>query len=733
MKCRFKIYIGSTVHDCPNSCIKNIDEVAFTLERKDFSGVTRSFTSDFEFVGEVYQLLRSEYEENGFLASVELAVETINNDWTYTEQFRCALDFSTIQIDAHTLTISSVDNSLSAKINSKKSTKFQFNVDDLADEGLLTLDRITMTNTSSLLIGSPMICTGGDAEVINMRVDGEEVFTNDYFEVTNQIAMIHEEGEAQNSFFVTCVKPGCALTLNVTLTYKGYICARNMGSSWDYRDTLPNITLQVWKEDGDSGDGWNLYNASLCQLRQHSEYINGILHDHFLGQYKTLALLQKAHPTAYKDDVAVVGAFDDPQDKGYWDSSALYEYNGNKWVLSGYQPSNYYKLYTITEKLVIPSEHLYEDGHIGIRIYSDVKNKVVSIPVYGSHVVAKWTEPAQDSVQVKVIKPLPLIDALVKKIDEDASVEIVGASTLLDESYILAGEAIRQLDNAQIYSTFKDFAEWLSVQFSITYQVEDKVVRFIPYEKLFAGEVAKTIKIAKEVNYSVDDSLIYSEVQAGQEQKDYSEINGRDQWFNSSYDTGVSLTENKYQLMCKYRSDAYGIELCARKIGKNTTDDTSDESLFFAHLTKVESEAGGYSYAIAKQTTGGTINKLFNSEYSAVHIINVNSKLIAPMLIPLTLKWTSSSGNSSLLVDADGDGRTDTSLKDSITITDRLFTAGLVEFKTSDIELPAEWNGVVQVESRDRRYSGYIKSVSAKYSRVEALEYKLIVKSVEKI
>lgn len=733
MICRFKLYIGSAVHECPNSCIKNLDEVAFTLERKDFSGVTRSFTSDFEFVGKVYQLVRSEYEDKGVLANVELSVETINNDWTYTEQFRCALDFSTIQIDSHTLTISSVDNSLSAKINSKKSTKYQFNVADLADNGLLTLERITMTNTTSLLIGSPMICTGGDAEVINLRVDGDEVFTKDYFEASNQIAMIHEEGEAQNSFFITCVKPGCDLTLDLKLTYKGYICARNMGASWDYLDTLPTLTLQVWKEDGESGSGWSVYNSQLCVLRQHSEFIHGILHDHFLGQYKTLALLQKEHPNAYKDDVAVVGAFDNPQDKGYWDSSALYEYNGEKWLLSPFQPSNYYKLYTITERVVIPSQSIYEGGHIGIRILSDVKNKVASIPVYGSHVVAKWTEPAQDSVQVNVIKPLPLIDAIVKKIDANASAEIVGASTLLDESYILAGEAIRQLDKAQVYSTFKDFAEWLSVQFGMTYQIEGKTVRFIPYEKLFTGEVVKTIALAKEVSYSVDDSLIYSEIQAGQEQKDYSEINGRDQWFNSTYDTGVSLTENKYQLMCKYRSDAYGIELCARKIGKNTTDSTSDESLFFAHLAKVDAESGGYSYSIAKRTTGGTTNKLFNSEYSAIHIIDANKLLIAPMLTPLTLKWTASSGNSSLLVDTNGDGFTDKSLKDDITITDRLFTAGLVEFKTSDVSVPTDWNGLVQVESRDRRYSGYIKSVSAKYSRIEALEYTLIVKSVEKI
>ena len=74
---RLKIYIGDKANLVPSECVKNWDEVACTLERKDYSGVTRSFTSQFEFVGSVKELLLSLYEADGFNAKAEIAVETI--------------------------------------------------------------------------------------------------------------------------------------------------------------------------------------------------------------------------------------------------------------------------------------------------------------------------------------------------------------------------------------------------------------------------------------------------------------------------------------------------------------------------------------------------------------------------------------------------------------------------------------------------------------------------------
>lgn len=733
MICRFKIFIGSDVYDIPNSCIKNLDDIAFSLERKDFSGVTRSFTSDFEFVGKAYTMLRSLYEQEGVIANAELCVETINNDWTFTEQFRCALDFSTIQIDAYTLTISSVDNSLTSRINAKKSTKYQFNVSDLADEGLLKLKRITMTNTSSLLIGNPLFTDGVNVgDVINLRVDNDEIFTNEYFEITNQIGPQHEEGESINSFFVTGRKYGADLKLNLNITYRGYLCPRNLGAEWDFRDDMPTLVLQLWIDDG-VGSGWSLYNVNVCQFRMHSEFIHGIYHDHMLGQYNTLAALKSAHPSAYEDDIAVVGAFPNPYDQGYWDSSALYVFKGGQWTLSPLGPSRYYKEYTINTSVTIPKEHLGVDYHVGLRFHSTTQNKAVVLPVYGSHVVAKWTDEAKDSVLVNVIKPIELANAIVNRIDDSASVEFDSPSELLNETYIVAGEAIRQLEGAQVFSTFKDFAEWMSVQFAMTYSIEGNVVKFLPLEKMFNDEVVKVIDISKDVNYSVDDSLIYSSVQAGQDLKEYSEINGRDQWFSNTYDTGISVKENILTLMCKYRSDSYGVELTARKIGKNTTDTTSDESIFFLHLKETGTATDDYKYEIARWSSAGTTNELYNFEYSAFHIIDVNKRFISAMHIPITLEWASSVGNSSIYVPLSADGSAYAKITDPITINERLFTAGVIEFTTCDVEIPSNWNGLVQVEGRDRRYTGYIRKVEAKYSRVEALSYTLIVKSIEAI
>ena len=123
MRTKFHIIIGNDSHEVATTDIKNWDEVKFTLERKDFSGVMRSFSSDFEFVGDAFILLRDLYLQDGFLASAEIAVSTKNNDWTYTEQFRCPLDFSTIEIENGVMSISSIDNTLSGLIKAQKSNK----------------------------------------------------------------------------------------------------------------------------------------------------------------------------------------------------------------------------------------------------------------------------------------------------------------------------------------------------------------------------------------------------------------------------------------------------------------------------------------------------------------------------------------------------------------------------------------------------------------------------------
>ena len=57
MLTKYFIEIDGQRTEIPNECIKNWDEVRCAYKRADFSGVTRSFSSQFEFVGDAYDML----------------------------------------------------------------------------------------------------------------------------------------------------------------------------------------------------------------------------------------------------------------------------------------------------------------------------------------------------------------------------------------------------------------------------------------------------------------------------------------------------------------------------------------------------------------------------------------------------------------------------------------------------------------------------------------------------
>ena len=61
MLTKYYIEIDGVKAEMPRGCLKNWDEIKCVYKRSDFSGVTRSFTTQFEFVGEMYDKLMASY------------------------------------------------------------------------------------------------------------------------------------------------------------------------------------------------------------------------------------------------------------------------------------------------------------------------------------------------------------------------------------------------------------------------------------------------------------------------------------------------------------------------------------------------------------------------------------------------------------------------------------------------------------------------------------------------
>ena len=126
--------------------IKNWDDMTVSFKRNDYDGVVRSFTDKFEFVKGARQLILNEYRKNYLKASASIVVSTRNNSWTWTERFRCALDFSTLSDDGFTLSINAVDDSVAALIKAKKGTQYEYSVNEVKDGKSLHYDGLEMDN-----------------------------------------------------------------------------------------------------------------------------------------------------------------------------------------------------------------------------------------------------------------------------------------------------------------------------------------------------------------------------------------------------------------------------------------------------------------------------------------------------------------------------------------------------------------------------------------------------------
>lgn len=126
--------------------VMNWNDVNISLKRGDYDGVTRSFSSKFEFVNTAYALLKKQYRNNYLGAAASIVISRRNNSWTWDELFRCTLDFSTYEDSGNVISINAVDDSLASLIKAKKGTQYEYAVDEIKEEQQLYYDRIRIQN-----------------------------------------------------------------------------------------------------------------------------------------------------------------------------------------------------------------------------------------------------------------------------------------------------------------------------------------------------------------------------------------------------------------------------------------------------------------------------------------------------------------------------------------------------------------------------------------------------------
>ena len=645
---------GGVAYDATDD-LRNWEDVKSTIARKDYGGAVHTFTSAFTFVGEGRTRIVAEYEKNGLAAQLGVAFYTRTNSREWKEEFVKTLDVSTLSYTAWEASMNAVDDSVEAIIKAKKGTQYEYSVEAHKEDKPLRYDGIEMENSVTWDLSGE---TQDDGSVT--------------FEIGGEVA-----GFVEHYYYFPLFIMGEDNTANRFVKYSD----SGIGLAPDNKQNIQYIM----QAEGGTVEVTPEYDMEIKVTYDHpNEYNYAFRAGLFIHRAGSDALEVWHLPTTLPHDTFMRIASGDFNGKtatlGAGDSLGMF-FNWN-------------------------------DSGLFLADTATVTVKP------GASFKVGW-KSRRTPVMLPLIKPLELLNSLLRSMNGGKD-GITGQINFLDTRgqtcRLLAAEAIRWMSGAKIYSSFQQFCDWMSAVFGMVYYVDGTTVKFVHRDMLFRTQVVKELAETTDFSYSVNKSLIWSQVNAGYEKQDYDSTNGRYEFNQTTYyETGVTLTENTLELISPYRADCYGIEFLADKRGEDTTDSDSDSDLFFVAV-------GAYSdyYVLLRdqsEQVEGAPAGVFNARYSPRSCVLANEAYIGVSAEHLT--YTSSTGNSEASI---GGVRQDSDVE----IGKRLFTVGEIEVTTDDLKLPENWNGLVELEQGGRTYRGFLSEVDVTYTREESATYKLI-------
>lgn len=567
MLTKFYIEIDGQKNEVPDNCIKNWDQVKCAYKRSGYDGVVRSFTSQFEFVEEVYDSLMELYLRDGVGASAVLYLYAITDNWDWKELFSAALDFSTITWSDHVLRINCSDSSLAAAINARKGTTYEFGIGtEMPVAGKLMYDRIILPNTGTLEIQGNGLgeglyegyirqrCINAGKNRMNVYVVGEPTT----YEKAS-IVIQDQNAEIGASFIeVTDTVKNLELQFNITLTAN-----RRFWPIW------LNIHLAMFGADNRFDESSYLDLGTMLHYKQSEMEVRP---DY--GVFSTFEALKTAYPNPAANATAVVVDCVD----GSWYADRYCTAAGNsatkEWILAGRRPldiawfDEYLCIYRHT--VILPEVHA-GDCFALVLTCEGREGSILKVPFNAylkSDIKVSWPSRG-DVVDLDVIRPTDILAGLMDKIIEqkiNVIPSIDTADSRIAGTYILAGESMRKLPNPRLHTSFSDFCKWMEVVFGYTYYLGDLTKSDFVDSKKFAGVV--TVDSADIIAGSATsaDKIYFSEsqqafvVKAAEDGKyyklwpgstDYNDASGkarRDIVFVNSADGKASYVTAQYKL-----------------------------------------------------------------------------------------------------------------------------------------------------------------------------------------
>lgn len=658
--------------------LENWDEVKASFKRNDYDGVIRTFSNKFSFAGDARILLLKQYDEDYLNASASIIISARNNSWLYNERFSCALNFSTLQDNGSILQINAVDDSVASMIKAKRGTQYEYPVEEVKSPIPLVYDGLELSESAKWLSTGDIY----NGEIGDLLDNDKYVYAN--FSSNWQPMQLYTE----------------ATDINI-------------GNATEILDqSYMAFQDQYLDGDGNVADGYKDENTIVTALK--SVKLSVDINFNFFIRYQSLAW-GSAHGVALR--LAKIGT----------DNKTTTVIIEHFWTTpeETLQEKEYSEHFDVPldkgEKLVLMCK--LECTLIGggsARVYYPMSSD--------SRVTVSWKNRI-NPVEMDVIKPDTLLNRLLKSIngEKDGLIGVIEGTgdRRLDNCMLLAAESARKIPGAKIYTSFTKFANWMSYVFGYAYDISGNTVTFRHRSKYFSDDVVKRIDDLSDYEMKVNSALVYSRIRIGFDKQDYDTANGKDEFrFTNEYTTGVTMTDNSLEMISPYRADAYGIEFLADKIGEDTTDNESDTDLF---MVGVKSDSSGFKYILNRDyLMGGVLSPdtMFNAMFSPSSMVLANEAYIGSSVEMLT--FASSDGNSDVGIDGMGESR-------DIILSKRMFTVAEVEFETSDVELPEDLTGIVEMEYQGKVVQGYYQQADYNFTKSQSSKVTLIVKNLNSL
>jgi hypothetical protein len=448
MRTKYIIHTDTEDYECKEGDLKNWGDIQCSLQRSDYDGVVRSFTSKFEFCNDAYELLFNLYLKDRFMASATIAVYTMNNRWGYDKQFECPLDFSTITWDGTILSINSVDNSLAAIIKANKSTTYELAIGtDIKADNTFMYDRIPMkenityefTYGTSYDDSADMLIsyTNGD-EHIGVGNTGSEIC------VGRTVDFLDDQEEEKDSYILEAVKD-VEVTLDYDIAYK---------SNEGVVEQTIYLTVCVI-HNGSTSVAAVIGNVGYTSLQKT-----------YLGVFTSSDDLTDNH--AAEEGVWALVTNNDVNEVWY----ARYLGYGNQyvWTNTGQTEREFFKT-TLKDSVTLDLK-AGDKVFIGAQAYGA---NTANALIMSSSFVFSWMARG-DNVNIDVMTPKNVVDTIFAKMQSGTFVhaKLSTFDERLANTYLFASESARGLDGAKLYSSFANFCDWMEAVFGYTYYIGEK-------------------------------------------------------------------------------------------------------------------------------------------------------------------------------------------------------------------------------------------------------------------